>query len=74
MLAEVDEQLLHLALQAVDVPFRGHATILAVGRILKVGAAGLALLLYVWVAAVRRAPVVRARKAARRAASRPGST
>lgn len=38
------------------------------GRILKAAAAATALLLYVWVAAVRLAPGIRARKAARRAA------
>jgi hypothetical protein len=38
------------------------------GRILKAAGAGIALLLYVWVAAVRLAPGVRARKTARRAA------
>jgi hypothetical protein len=37
------------------------------GRILKTAGAAIALLLYVWVAAVRLAPGVRARKAARRA-------
>lgn len=36
-------------------------------RILKAAGAAIALLLYVWVAAVRSAPGVRARKAARRA-------
>jgi hypothetical protein len=36
------------------------------GRILKSAAAGLGFLAYVWVAAVRLAPGVRARKAARR--------
>jgi hypothetical protein len=35
-------------------------------RLLKVAAAGLGLLLYVWAAAVRAAPGVRARKAAQR--------
>jgi hypothetical protein len=41
-----------------------------VGAILKAAAAGVGLLLYVWVAAVRLAPGIRARKAARRAARR----
>jgi hypothetical protein len=41
-----------------------------VGRILKAAGAVVGLLLYVWVAAVRIAPGVRARKAARRAARR----
>jgi hypothetical protein len=39
-------------------------------RILKVAGAGLGLAAYVWVAAVRLAPGVRARKAARRAVRR----
>jgi hypothetical protein len=41
-----------------------------VGRILKAAAAGAGLLVYVWVAAVRFAPGIRAAKAARRAARR----
>jgi len=41
-----------------------------VGRILKAAGAVLGLLLYIWVAAVRLAPGIRARKAARRAARR----
>jgi hypothetical protein len=40
------------------------------GRLLKVVGAAVGLVLYVWVAAVRLAPSVRARKAARRAARR----
>jgi hypothetical protein len=36
-------------------------------RILKIAGAAAALLLYIWVAAVRNAPSVRAGKAARRA-------
>ncbi|MGH3024793.1 MAG: hypothetical protein ACRDNI_14145 [Gaiellaceae bacterium] len=40
------------------------------GRILKLAGASLGLVLYVWIAAVRLAPGVRARKAARRAARR----
>ncbi|HSK15363.1 MAG TPA: hypothetical protein VK915_04260 [Gaiellaceae bacterium] len=40
------------------------------GRILKAAAAALGLLLYVWVAAVRLAPGIRARKAARRSLGR----
>jgi hypothetical protein len=39
-------------------------------RIVKVGAAALGLAAYVWVAAVRLAPGVRARKAARRSVGR----
>jgi hypothetical protein len=38
----------------------------AVARLLKLTGAGLGLVLYVWAAAVRAAPRVRARKAARR--------
>jgi hypothetical protein len=41
-----------------------------VARILKAAVTAVAVLLYVWVAAVRLAPGVRARKAARRAAGR----
>ena len=37
------------------------------GRFLTAGAVGVAFLLYVWAAAVRAAPGIRARKAARRA-------
>jgi hypothetical protein len=37
-----------------------------VGRLLKLAGASVALLLYVWVAAVRATPGIRARKAARR--------
>ena len=44
-----------------------HATIVAVGRILTVAGVVAAFLAYVWVAAVRLAPGIRARKAARRA-------
>ncbi|HYY75094.1 MAG TPA: hypothetical protein VE644_02110 [Gaiellaceae bacterium] len=36
------------------------------GRLLKLAGASVALLLYVWAAAVRAAPGIRARKAARR--------
>jgi hypothetical protein len=39
-------------------------------RILKLAAAGTALAAYVWIAAVRLAPGVRARKAARRSLRR----
>ena len=70
VVAEVCEQLLHLALDAVDVTALGHATIVAVARILKLAGAAVGVLLYVWVAAVRLAPTVRARKAARRAGRR----
>jgi hypothetical protein len=41
-----------------------------VRRILKLGAAALAFLAYVWYAAVRHAPAAKRRKAARRAARR----
>jgi hypothetical protein len=41
-----------------------------VGRVLKAAGAAIALLLYVWVAAVRLAPTVRARKAGRRSSRR----
>jgi hypothetical protein len=41
------------------------------GTPLKVAAAGIGLLVYLWVAAVRYAPGIRARKAARRAVRRP---
>jgi hypothetical protein len=70
VVAEVGEELLHLGLQPVDVPAGSHETIVAVGRILKAAGVVFGLLLYVWVAAVRLAPGVRARKAARRAARR----
>ncbi|MGH3016294.1 MAG: hypothetical protein ACRDNN_15220 [Gaiellaceae bacterium] len=40
------------------------------GRVLKAAGAIVGLVLYVWVAAVRLAPGIRARKAARRAARR----
>jgi hypothetical protein len=66
-LAEVGEELLHLGLDAIGVPARRHATIVAVGRLLRIAGLGLALLLYVWFGAVRNARAVRARKAARRA-------
>jgi len=42
-----------------------------VRRILKLAAAGVAFVLYVWVAAVRATPAVKRRKARRRAAARP---
>jgi hypothetical protein len=70
MMAEVGEELLHLGLEPVEVSAVSHATIVAVGRILKAAGAAVGLLLYVWVAAVRLAPGIRARKAARRAARR----
>jgi hypothetical protein len=70
VVAEVGEELLHLGLQPVDVSAGSHATIVAVARILKAAGAVAGLLLYVWVAAVRLAPGVRASKAARRAARR----
>jgi hypothetical protein len=38
----------------------------AVGRLLKLAGAAVALLFYVWAAGVRAAPGIRARKAARR--------
>jgi hypothetical protein len=38
---------------------------------MKVGGVALAFVLYVWVAAVRYAPGIRARKAARRSLARP---
>jgi len=41
-----------------------------VGRILKLGAALIGSLLYVWYAAVRRTPAVKRRKAERRRARR----
>jgi hypothetical protein len=40
------------------------------GRLLTAGGAGAAFVLYVWVAAVRAAPGIRARKAARRSVRR----
>ena len=40
------------------------------GRFLTAGGAGIGFLVYVWVAAVRQAPAIRARKAARRAVRR----
>jgi hypothetical protein len=70
VVAEVGEELLHLGLQPVEVSAVSHATIVAVARILKAAGAVSGLLLYVWVAAVRLAPGVRASKAARRAARR----
>ena len=70
VVAEVGEELLHLGLQPVHVSAGSHATIVAVGRILKAAGVAVGLLLYVWVAAVRLAPGIRARRAARRAAGR----
>jgi hypothetical protein len=42
-----------------------------VRRILKLAAAAVAFVLYVWLAAVRAAPAVKRRKARRRAAAHP---
>jgi hypothetical protein len=67
VLAEVREELLHLGLEPVGVPACSHETIVAVGRTLTVAGGVAAFLAYVWVAAVRLAPGIRARKAARRA-------
>jgi hypothetical protein len=68
-LTQVGEELLHLGLEAIDVPARGHATMVAVARLLRIAALAVAFLLYVWVGAVRNANAVRARKAARRTTS-----
>jgi hypothetical protein len=65
-LAEVGEELLHLAHELVGILGGTHAIMVAVGRLLKLAGAAVALLLYVWAAGVRAAPGIRARKAARR--------
>jgi hypothetical protein len=65
-LAEVGEELLHLAHELVGILGGTHAIMVAVGRLLKLAGAAIALLLYVWAAGVRAAPGIRARKAARR--------
>ena len=69
---EVGEQLLHLARQAVDVPPLPHARIVAMARRRAAAGAGVGFLAYLWVAAVRAAPGIRARKAARRSLRRTG--
>ena len=70
VIPEVGEELLHLAREAVDVPPLSHARIVAMGRFLTAGGVGFGFLVYVWVAAVRAAPGIRARKAANRAVRR----
>jgi hypothetical protein len=65
-LAEVGEELFHLALEAVSVLARVHGTIVPMARLLKVAAAGLAFALYVWVAAVKNRDLVNERKRSRR--------
>jgi hypothetical protein len=69
--AQVGEELLHLAGQPVDVAALVHARIVAMGTLPKALALVTGFLAYLWVAAVRYAPGVRARKAARRSVQRP---
>jgi len=69
---EVREELLHLAGQTVDVPPLRHARIVAMASRRAAAGAGVGFLAYLWVAAVRAAPGIRARKAARRALRRTG--
>ncbi len=66
-LAKVREELLHLGFHTVDVPTRGHETIVPMPRILKSAALAFGILGYVWVAGVRNIDEVKARKRARRA-------
>src|SRR4029453_8376046 len=79
-LPEIREEVLDLALEPVDVAPARHVESVPtrvdshrmslVGRILKALAAVLALLVYVWMAAVRGAPAAHRRRAAKRAARR----
>jgi hypothetical protein len=68
-LAEVGEELLHLAHHPVEIPALPHERIVAMGRLkLLARAAGAcaAFCLYVWFAAVRNREEVLRRKARRR--------
>ncbi len=67
---EVGEELFHLAREPLEVLPLGHARIVAVGRLLKTAPFVVGYLTYVWVASVRAAPGIRARKAARRSLRR----
>jgi len=72
-LAQVREQLFHLVSEAVGLPTLAHETIVPMGRWVKIAAASLGFLLYVWVAAVGRLGHVRAAKRARRDLTRSTS-